>query len=43
MATKGAVLFHIRRGQVTRIVLYFDRKRALADLGITSESRPSRS
>jgi hypothetical protein len=37
MATKGAVIFHVRSGQITRIALYFDRERALADLGMTSE------
>ena len=30
----GAALFHIRNGTVTRLGLYWDRNRALADLGL---------
>jgi ketosteroid isomerase-like protein len=30
----GAALFVIRDGQVTRFVVYFDRERAFADLGL---------
>jgi ketosteroid isomerase-like protein len=30
---KGASMFHFRGGKVTRLVCYFDRNRALADLG----------
>jgi ketosteroid isomerase-like protein len=29
-----AHLFHVRGGKVTKLVVYFDRQRALADLGI---------
>jgi ketosteroid isomerase-like protein len=33
IASKSANLFTIRGGKVTRLVLYWDRERALADLG----------
>jgi ketosteroid isomerase-like protein len=38
MRAKGAVLFHIRDGKVRRQVLYLDRERALADLGLAQEA-----
>jgi ketosteroid isomerase-like protein len=34
--TTGARLFHIRDGKVTRLIVYFDRERALAQLGLSS-------
>jgi ketosteroid isomerase-like protein len=34
MRAEGANLFHIRAGKVTRLVLYWNRERALADVGL---------
>ncbi|MEA2313721.1 MAG: hypothetical protein QOI03_413 [Solirubrobacteraceae bacterium] len=34
MNAKAASIFAVRDGMVTRIVVYFDRERAFADLGL---------
>jgi ketosteroid isomerase-like protein len=38
---RGAHEFHIRDSKVTRLVIYFDRDRAFADLGLASEGDPA--
>src|SRR5262249_42741440 len=34
IGSKGAQLFHLRGGKVSRLVVYFDHQHALADLGL---------
>jgi ketosteroid isomerase-like protein len=38
MRAEGATVFHIRDGKVVKRVSYFNRERALADLGLASET-----
>ena len=37
IATKGANVVHIREGEVVLLLAYFDRHRALSDLGLEEE------
>jgi ketosteroid isomerase-like protein len=41
--TKGASVFHIRDGEVTRVVFYMERGRALVDLGLAPDAGSSAS
>ena len=40
--TKGAALYHIHGGKVTKLVLYWDRENAFADLGLPSGTESPR-
>jgi ketosteroid isomerase-like protein len=40
MRTQGATLWHVDAGGVIRLVIYFDRERALAELGLGVETDP---
>src|SRR2546428_13850821 len=39
MRTKGASLFHVRGGRVTKLIIYWEREQAFGDLGVLSEAR----
>ena len=43
MQAKGAALFHVSGGKVTRQVVYFDRARAFAELGLAPAPKSTRS
>jgi ketosteroid isomerase-like protein len=38
LQTRAATLFHVHDGKVIRLVVYWDRKRTLADLGLAPEA-----
>jgi ketosteroid isomerase-like protein len=39
MQAKGANIFHIQAGKVTKVIIYFDQEHALADLRLTSDTK----
>jgi ketosteroid isomerase-like protein len=43
VGANGANLLHVRGGKVTRLALYFDRDRALDDVGLVREADSTRS
>jgi ketosteroid isomerase-like protein len=42
MRARGAAVFHLREGKVAKQIVYFDRERAFADLGLPSEANHNR-
>jgi ketosteroid isomerase-like protein len=40
LGTTGAAIFYLRDGRVTRQEMYFERDRALAQLGLAPEGNP---
>jgi hypothetical protein len=42
MRARGASVFHVRGKKVTRLVVYDDAERALADLGLPSQADSAR-
>jgi hypothetical protein len=42
IGSKGASIFHVRGGKVTRQIHYFDRENAFADLDVASEPESPR-
>ena len=40
MRAQGAAVFHVREGRVAKQIVYFDRSRAFADLGLRSRPDP---
>jgi ketosteroid isomerase-like protein len=41
--TKAAAVYHMRDGKLTRIIIYWDRDRGLADLGLEEQAMPEES
>jgi ketosteroid isomerase-like protein len=41
LETRGAFVFQLRGGKVTRLAIYYDRERALGDLGLPAEASSS--
>jgi ketosteroid isomerase-like protein len=43
MQTKVAALYYVRGGKVAKLVAYFDRDHAFAELGLAPEARSQQS